>query len=71
MLSGTLPFSRGYTLGKNIMGITAVYCNELENHDVLEQTVQITSEPLGAARYVNELSKCAYAQRSQHRFKIF
>lgn len=51
MLSGTLPFSHGHTLGKSVMGITVLYCINFEERNEAEQTVQVMPEPLGVGRY--------------------
>lgn len=50
MLSGTLPFSHGHTLGKSVMGITVLYCINFEERNEAEQTVQVMPEPLGVGR---------------------
>ena len=51
MLSGTLPFSNGSTLGKRIMNLKVLYSNDVQEHDNVEQTVSIVPRPLGVLRY--------------------
>lgn len=51
MLSGTLPLSRGVTIGKSLMGVKVVYCEKVEDTHQLDQSVRLTRmRPLGAAR---------------------
>jgi len=51
MLSGTLPFSKGSTIGKNLLGIKVIHSNNVEDVDLLENTVRCNpNKPLGASR---------------------
>ncbi|XP_047145494.1 uncharacterized protein LOC100199969 [Hydra vulgaris] len=50
MLSGTLPFSNGSTLGKRIMNLKVFYSNDVVDHNNIEQTVSIVPRPLGVLR---------------------
>merc|ERR1712048_439483 len=47
MLSGTLPYSRGVTIGKSIVGLKVVYAEKVEPNDptnVADMKVKITNQ---------------------------
>lgn len=53
MLSGTLPFSNGSSLGKRIVGIKAIYAEDVAVHDPVDMTIRLTEvKPLGTWRSV-------------------
>ena len=53
MLSGTLPFSNGSSLGKRIVGIKVIYAEDVAVHDPVDMTIRLNEvKPLGTWRFV-------------------
>lgn len=53
MLSGTLPFSNGSSLGKRIVGIKVIHAEDVAVHDPVDMTIHLTEvKPLGTWRSV-------------------
>ena len=53
MLSGTLPFSNGSSLGKRVVGIKVIYAEDVVIHDSVDMTIRLIEvKPLGTWRFV-------------------
>ena len=40
-----------------MMGLKTIYCVDIEDHDVVEETVRVAPQPLGVARYTIDISR--------------
>ena len=53
-LSGTLPFSKGQTIGKTIVGIKTLHAStagDIEVFNLEQRLVRLVPRPLGVIRY--------------------